>query len=411
MARRTRMPVPIRIAIFLMVVIVCYVCYKIIHFINVNSDSVSIKRVYDGQSRSDILPVSPNDKQNRGDMYVVDENYKYMENEKLHRLDSQSQDVTADNKESFTDSDSDQYSDVDSKDPQRLRYISTVPESPFEVQKCPVCFGSSLCHRIGSGDAKFDLSVKQTSTNQKLYPGLYKHVKVTGKRLGTNAEFQKLDNFICVNTSQEVNCDVGDAVVMTYLASDEAFTVPHFRNELWKVAHTSKADLSATVCATDRFIDELKELYNKDRKGILNEEERARLMTSLILNPEGLLLKFFLETGYEEDIAWPFPQYIGECGRVVITEHAGKPLVQFLNASWEQRVALSLQLFDMVDTFLKGSSDWLVLFGDFRFSNFAVTDTGRVVVTNLKDILIVDKQETLKGKLIFVYLQKLVNHT
>ncbi|XP_070535625.1 divergent protein kinase domain 2A-like [Ptychodera flava] len=392
MARRVRLAAPIKLALCFMFCILCYVCMKIFQFTNAPQNLESNRRVYDGQSRSDILPVLPQDNL----VFVHEPESNDANSNKVDQLKiNMVQEFTEDNEDEDESEEDSDYSDSKKNlDHRKNRYSSSIPVYPFEVQKCPACFGDSLCQSFSNGDAHLNLTIKRFDPNSIDYHGYYRHTRVVGKRLGSNDEFQKLDNFICANTSQDINCDVGDAVVMSYLASDTALTVHHFRNELWKVTQIARSDLSATICATKRFIDTIKSLYNHDKEGILNEEERSQLMTSLILNPEGILLKFFMEADFAENTVWPVPFYIGECGRVIITEHTGRPLRHFFGDSWSQRVNLSLQLLDMVNKFLKEDSDWLVLLGDFHHSNFAVTDSGRLVLTNLKDVLIVDKYES-----------------
>ncbi|XP_077994097.1 divergent protein kinase domain 2A-like [Glandiceps talaboti] len=395
MARRTRLPITIKLAFFSMLVILCYVCYKIFQFTNISNSSGSTRRSYDGQSRSDILPVLPNyDVFKRPDIVSNDVRPKSMMISQVHEYDDKIfHEISSESNNSKDSLDSDYSDGKITPDQQKTWNPSSIHDYPFEVQKCPACFGDSLCQSFSNGDAMLNISSRYLDDYNMVYSGYYKRSKVIGKRMGSNADFMKLDNFICVNTSQDTNCDVGDAVVMSYLASDEALSVHHFRNELWKITHQSRAALSATICASRRFIDTIKNLYNQDNRGILNEEERAHLMTSLILNPEGLLLKFFMESESTESTIWPLPFYIGECGRIIVVENPGKPLIQFFNDTWEQRVSLSLQLLDLIDKFFKDNSDWLLLFTDFHYSNFAVTESGRVILTKLKDVLIIDKYD------------------
>ncbi len=34
---------------------------------------------------------------------------------------------------------------------------------------------------------------------------------------------------------------------------------------------------------------------------------------------------------------WPVPHYLGACGRIAVTLHAGEPLVDFQSRSWPER--------------------------------------------------------------------------
>ena len=52
---------------------------------------------------------------------------------------------------------------------------------------------------------------------------------------------------------------------------------------------------------------------------------------------------------FPQSDGWPFPRYIGACGRIVVEEDVGPPLLDFYSAPWEERVhfsSTSLQIKD-----------------------------------------------------------------
>ena len=93
-----------------------------------------------------------------------------------------------------------------------------------------------------------------------------------------------------------------------------------------------------------------------------------------------------------------FPAYMGECGRMIVVAEGGNPLSDYRNASWDIRVDLSRQILQMIYDFQHASPDWMVIFDDFRYDNFAVTDDRRIQLIDLGDISVIDKREMLPRK-------------
>ncbi len=62
----------------------------------------------------------------------------------------------------------------------------------------------------------------------------------------------------------------------------------------------------------------------------------------LLGNPEPLIFAAFPQSE-----GWPFPRYLGACGRVAAFEDAGTRLTDFFDQRWEVRVGLARQLLDM----------------------------------------------------------------
>lgn len=89
-----------------------------------------------------------------------------------------------------------------------------------------------------------------------------------------------------------------------------------------------------------------------------------------------------------------FTEYLGECGRVILTEPSGKPLSSYLKASWKDRVDISLKILQMIEDFHDSSDKWLVLILDFGYENFVMTSEGQLKVVNLGGMVIVDKDQT-----------------
>ncbi|XP_022084636.1 deleted in autism protein 1 homolog isoform X2 [Acanthaster planci] len=175
--------------------------------------------------------------------------------------------------------------------------------------------------------------------------------------------------------------------------------LPEITNTMVSVVpsiHLWKLLKSLVLCASERFLAQLKDLYGLNRWTRDYSPEIATLMTSLLLNPEGLLLKFFHQ--YVPELQKYFPAYLGECGRMIVVAEAGVPLSEYLNASWDVRADLARQILQMIHDFQNASSDWMVIFADFSYDNFAVTADGHIQLLDLEDIMIIDKRDISPGQ-------------
>ncbi len=284
-----------------------------------------------------------------------------------------------------------------------MRRFSKVPPAALQEEKCPGCYGTSLCDKFYAGNITLDMETASNTKEKGVFYGEMDGQKVVGKYLANQQEFLRLDHFICQNSSRRVRpnqpCDVSWDVLHSHLAKRSALDVQYIRNDLHKVAQREASSLSIALCASDRFLGQLKELYGLSRWTQETSPEVATLMTSLLLNPEGLLLKFFEQKVPE--LQKYFPAYLGECGRTIVVAEAGTPLSDYCNASWDIRADLARLIFQTIHDFQHASPDWMVILADFSFDNFAVTPDRRVQLLDLEDISIVDKQEIASGEFCF----------
>ncbi|XP_033624896.1 divergent protein kinase domain 2A-like [Asterias rubens] len=284
--------------------------------------------------------------------------------------------------------------------PSTIRRFSRVPPAALQEETCPGCYGTSLCDKFYAGNITLDMETVGLTKEKGVFYGEMDGQKIVGKYLANQQEFKRLDHFICQNSSRRVQpnqpCDVSWDVLHSHLAKRAALDVRYIRNDLHKVAQKEASSLSIALCASDRFMGELKEVYGLSRWNRETSPEVATLMTSLLLNPEGLLLKFFEQKVPE--LQKYFPAYLGECGRMIVVAEAGVPLSEYRNASWDIRADLARQIFQMIHDFQHASPDWMVILADFSFDNFAVTPDRRIQLLDLEDISIVDKQEIASAK-------------
>ncbi|XP_066274610.1 divergent protein kinase domain 2A-like [Branchiostoma lanceolatum] len=259
----------------------------------------------------------------------------------------------------------------------------------MEAKKCPACFGESLCEQADVGIVTVDIADKKLQ-HKGVYFGRFKNTDVVAKRLADKDDWRRLDEFICQNASMPTDCDVSDMISRTILVTDDVLQVSWLQNA-WKIAHTRRS-IALEACMTDRLAELIKTTYDANANGKLSKTERAYMLTTLLMNTEAAVLKHFTARSEE---AWPFPKYLGACGRVIFVESGGKLLGSTLESPWKERAKIALQLLDMIDKFRNGDPNWLVIFFDFRYDNFAVNDYGRLTLIDFDDVMLIDRKKSV----------------
>ena len=99
---------------------------------------------------------------------------------------------------------------------------------------------------------------------------------------------------------------------------------------------------------------------------------------------------------------WPFPVYLGGCGRFIVEEYVGPNLSSWLpSASWKERIGAALQLLKIAEKFTKGVSGLRMYITDLSLDNVAVTSTGDLKIVDGEHVIVVDLEIILKGKLCY----------
>ncbi|CAH1252184.1 C3orf58 [Branchiostoma lanceolatum] len=182
-------------------------------------------------------------------------------------------------------------------------------------------------------------------------------------------------------------------VSKTILVADDALQLSWLR-EAWRIAHTD-GQIALESCMTDKLIEEHKKAYGQNVNGELGKTEQAYMITSLLMNPEAQVLKYFTSSSERN---WPFPKYLGACGRVIFVENGWKLLDTSLASPWKERANIALQLLNMIDTFRNEDPEWIVIFLDFRYENFAVDQYGRLNLIDFDEVMLIDRKESGDGE-------------
>ena len=98
--------------------------------------------------------------------------------------------------------------------------------------------------------------------------------------------------------------------------------------------------------------------------------------------------------GTASETLYPFPMYVGECGRLLVLEGPWVPLKQFLDKPWKARADLAIQILQMIDLFCSGDGELLLMVTDFSIDKFIVDEEGRVLYSDLSNLIIGERSFT-----------------
>ncbi|XP_046403499.1 divergent protein kinase domain 2A-like isoform X2 [Ischnura elegans] len=111
----------------------------------------------------------------------------------------------------------------------------------------------------------------------------------------------------------------------------------------------------------------------------------------LHINPEPIILQLFQSQG-----GWPFPEYLGACGRLIAEEYCGEPLSAVAyNLTWEKRALLASQALTAAHRFTHGDSLFRLYLVDISPDNVVVMEDIKGIhlkFVDLEDVILVDKR-------------------
>lgn len=269
----------------------------------------------------------------------------------------------------------------------------------LETNKCPVCYGESLCKNLLKNQVHFsslthlnfldifgsNLKEVHFATLESVSRG---KVEILIKRLGKNHHLSELDARICSESKMAEDCDI--SLAMSRLSfvdqsEEDAAFAKHLQG-------TSKM----FYCPSTRLVSELFGKYKEKSSGgsHVTVKDKIQIWSTAAINQEPLLLQMF-----PAGSGWPFPEYIGACGRYVAVKYCGQPLSKFYRANWPKRVNIAYQLMKIAEELTNNKADFALYLTDVNDDNFAVDDHGKVTIIDLKDVLVVDKLAVKAAKL------------
>ncbi|XP_066266787.1 divergent protein kinase domain 2A-like [Branchiostoma lanceolatum] len=262
-----------------------------------------------------------------------------------------------------------------------------------ESETCPACFGDNcaLLHRSNFPDVSSNRRLKRSRGVVSV--GSVGGNTVIAKALSEEDVWRRYDSFICRTSPRPEACNASSFILESMYVTDVALKL----SWLWearKITHTVKA--VSPLCVSARFLEEVKQLYVEDESTKLDRVGRAFMSTSLLLDQEAVILRYFTT---KSSTVWPFPKYHGACGRVIVVQHAGRTLDAFLDSPWEHRADIAVQLLQIVDTLREKDPDWILFFLDVSMEDFAVDNGGRVRLIDFEDVMVIDRQTVVSERM------------
>ena len=153
----------------------------------------------------------------------------------------------------------------------------------LELEKCPACYGTSLCPEFAT-----ELIIRDTSTidavifnmlgAKNIMLGLYSNEKVILKKLGHNEELDTLDEIICSMADLELGCKVSEAIKQQ-------------NNLLFEMEqHITQSFTSGLhLCPSSVHMESLLNYYENSKND--SKVLYANLWTVISMNPEPLILQ------------------------------------------------------------------------------------------------------------------------
>ncbi|XP_045201226.2 divergent protein kinase domain 2A-like [Mercenaria mercenaria] len=266
-----------------------------------------------------------------------------------------------------------------------------------EINKCPVCYGESLCQTLLRNQIKLSNLAKVRfldifgSNSDRMYHATLNspnrgNTEIVLKKLGKNHDLSDLDALICSKAKMADDCDVSSAI------SKLSFVKQSGQDA--KFAKYLQGSSKMFYCPSTRLVSEL---FNKYKERSATDEvtlrDRVKIWSTAIINQEPLLLQMFPAAD-----GWPFPEYVGACGRYVAVGNGGKQLSAFYNANWSLRADIAYQLMKIAEMLTNNKADFALYLTDVIDDNFAVDADGNVTVIDLEDVLVVDKLAVKSAK-------------
>lgn len=261
-------------------------------------------------------------------------------------------------------------------------------ESFLEMSKCPACYGTSACENAKNGKVWFVGWSKIRFLDYVNVNNIYYGTDSGGQsllvsKLGSDSKIASMEKAVCALAKEPEGCDVSRA-------AGRAFPPSGTKWMLKQITGMS----TMTTCPSDRLLEMIIGKYHEKNDAIsISASERAQLMTTLMVNQEPIVFQTFPKLE-----GWPFPGYMGACGRFVMTESIGMPLNNFYSMPFKIRATLALKLLGIARQFTENEGQYALYWTELSYSTFVVDETGNLLVSDGRHILVVDLWQIKRDK-------------
>ncbi|XP_054831025.1 divergent protein kinase domain 2B isoform X2 [Eublepharis macularius] len=146
-------------------------------------------------------------------------------------------------------------------------------------------------------------------------------------------------------------------------------------------------------CPSQRLLDRIVRRYAEvpDAGSIFmdhfSDRDKLRLLYTLSVNAHPIILQIFPEAE-----GWPFPKYLGSCGRLIVSIST-RSLKEFYTVSSDVAADLALQLLAIIDSMMNNDLNYYFYFTHVDADTFGVFNNGHLFIRDASTLGIIDMQE------------------
>ncbi|XP_074851331.1 divergent protein kinase domain 2B isoform X2 [Carettochelys insculpta] len=249
------------------------------------------------------------------------------------------------------------------------------------LDKCNACIGTSICKKFFKEEISYSGNYTDDAKSWRV---------VEISRLTTKYQHDQADKRICASLSKTKSCSIEHVLRKTE------------RFQKWLKAKRLTPDLVQGLrtpmlrCPSQRLLDRIVRRYAEvpDAGSVymdhLTDRDKLRLLYTLSVNTHPILLQIFPEAE-----GWPFPKYLGSCGRLIVTAST-RPLKEFYSSPPEVAADLALQLLSVVNSMRNNDLNYFFYFVHVDAGTFGVFNNGHLFIRDASTLGIIDKQEDLQ---------------
>ncbi|NXM91959.1 DIA1R protein, partial [Oenanthe oenanthe] len=264
------------------------------------------------------------------------------------------------------------------------------------LDKCNACIGTSICKKFFKEEIRFDTwlssRLKLPPSSLLSYSGNYTDDgkswrAVDIRRLSSRYQQERGERRVCGALLRSPSCSLERALRRSP------------RGQRWLRAKRLTPDLVQGLpspllrCPSQRLLDRIVRRYAEvpDAGSIymdhLAERDRLRLLYTLAVNSHPILLQMFPDAE-----GWPFPRYLGSCGRLALSAGT-RPLRDFLGAAAELAADLALQLLAVLRSLAANDLNYFFYFTRVDAGTFGVFSNGHLFIRDASALGIIDREE------------------
>ncbi|XP_006001389.1 divergent protein kinase domain 2B [Latimeria chalumnae] len=264
------------------------------------------------------------------------------------------------------------------------------------LDKCNACIGTSICKKFFKEEIRFEnwLSphLKLPPNYKKSYLGNYTNDAESWRpviisRLLTKYQHELSDKKICTFLTKKKACSIENALRKTE-RFQKLVKADRLTPELVQGLSTP-----LMRCPSQRLLDRIVRRYAEvgDAGSIYMkhflEKDKLRLLYTLSINTHPVVLQIF-----PQGEGWPFPRYLGSCGRLIVTIST-KPIKQFYNSLSGVAADVAYQLLYVTNALRTNDFRYFIYYNSVHEDMFGIFEDGHLFIADASTLGVIDRQE------------------